>query len=358
VLVLPALLVAGIIGGLLRAGVAVPLPGEADWPGRAVLGHAFLVICGFLGSVIGLERAVAARARYAYAAPAFSALAGTCQLAGAPAAASWLAVAGALLFMTVNVMLLERQRAAHTYVLVAGALGWFIGNLLLATGAPAPAIVPWWLSFLVLTIAAERLEMTRLMRRRRGAAPALYACLGALVLGSAGFTLSPVAGGLLYGLALFGLALWLAVHDIARRTVAARGLSRYMAVCLLLGYAWLAVSGLAWMATALGYAVRDVALHALGLGFVFGMMFAHAPVILPALTRVKILFGGYFYVPLALLHASLLVRLALGPFDFAELGRGAIGNACAIAAFAATVLGAAVAWRLRFPVDATHLNPE
>ena len=33
-------------------------------------------------------------------------------------------------------------------------------------------------------------------------------------------------------------------------------------------------------------------------GFVFSMMLAHAPVILPALARVKLLFGWLFYVPL------------------------------------------------------------
>ena len=39
--------------------------------------------------------------------------------------------------------------------------------------------------------------------------------------------------------ALLGLAIWLMAFDIARRTIAASGLSRYMAACLLAGYAWL-----------------------------------------------------------------------------------------------------------------------
>jgi hypothetical protein len=40
-----------------------------------------------------------------------------------------------------------------------------------------------------------------------------------------------------------------------------------MAVCLLLGYAWLFVAGIAWTATSLGLPLRDAALHGLGLGF-------------------------------------------------------------------------------------------
>ncbi|MDE2395557.1 MAG: hypothetical protein KGM91_08950 [Burkholderiales bacterium] len=345
-LAVAALLVTGVIGGLLRAGVAIPVPRASAWPGRAVLGHAFLMICGFLGTVIGIERAVAVRRRVAFAAPLLSALAGLAMLAGDGTAAGWLAVAAAIVFIAVNGVVVERQFAAHTLLLLAGATVWLVGNVLNALGSQTAAVVPWWLAFLVLTIAAERLEMTRLMRRRRGAAAALYVLLAFLVLGSVLFTLAPAAGGVVYGLALVGLAAWLARYDIARRTLAARGLSRYMAVCLLSGYCWLAVSGLAWIGAARGYAVRDVALHALALGFVFSMMLAHAPVILPALTRVKLRFGAFFYVPLALLHASLVVRLLFGSFDFALLGAGAAGNAIAIALFAATLAGSALAWRL------------
>lgn len=111
------------------------------------------------------------------------------------------------------------------------------------------------------------------------------------------------------GAALLALALWLACFDIARRTLRAPGLRRYMAVCLLARYAWLAVGGAAWAAMAQGAPARDAAFHALGLGFAMSMVMAHAPVILPALARVKVEFGGAFYLPLGLLHAS----LALGP---------------------------------------------
>jgi hypothetical protein len=262
-------------------------------------------------------------------------------LAGLPAAAAAGAVIASFAFIAVNVTVVARQRAPHTALLLTGAAAWLVGNVLFALGARPAAVVPWWFAFLVLTIAAERLEMTRLMRRRRGAAAALAGGLGLLLAGAAAFALDPVAGGLLYGTALLGLAAWLIVFDVARRTIAAHGLSRYMAVCLLLGYAWLAVAGAAWIATALGHPARDAALHALGLGFVVSMMLGHAPVILPALARIKLQFGGFFYVPLA--------RLAGGAFDFRLLGAGAAGNAVAIVVFAATVAGAAIAWRRAHP---------
>ena len=347
-------LVAGLGGGLLRAGVALPRALSGPWVSHAVLGHAFLMICGFMGTVIGIERAVAARTRFAFAAPLASGLAGLLMLGGHPDEARWLAAAGGVAFVAVNVLVVARQRAAHTVLLLVAAATWLVGNLLFAAGAPPAAVIPWWFSFLVLTIAAERLGMTRLMRRREGAAQALYVILGAMLLGCAASGVSATWGSVLYGLSLTGLAVWLLCFDIARRTIKAQDLSRYMAVCLLLGYFWLAVAGMAWAATSVGQPFRDAALHALALGFVFSMMLGHAPVILPALARVKLLFGWLFYVPLALLHASLVVRLVAGRLDLSLLAAGAVANALSILLFATTVAGSAIAWRVKYSSSRPH----
>lgn len=346
--VVALLLVGGIVGGLLRAGLQLPLPAAA-WPGHALLGHAFLMVGAFMGTVIGIERAVALKAAPAFAAPAGAALSGLLLLGGAPGTAALLALAASAAFVVVNIVVLRRQAAAHTALLLLGAVAWLAGNLLLVLGGPPAAVLPWWLGFLVLTIAAERLELTRLMRRRPGAAAALHACLGLMLAGAALSTPSPAWGSRLFGLALVALAAWLVAFDIARRTVRTQGLSRYMAVCLLAGYGWLAVAGLAWMALPQWPAARDTAMHALGLGFVFSMVMGHAPVVLPALARVKLLYGPVFYLPLLLLHASLLLRLAAGPADAALQRAGAAGNAAAIGLFALTMLGAALAWRRRHP---------
>lgn len=339
-------LVAGVAGGLLRAGVALPSAGAA-WLGPAAAAHAFLMICGFMGTVIAVERAVAVKRRAAWAAPAASAMAGLLMLAGAPQAAAWLALLAALAFAAVNRVVWQRQRATHTALLIAGAFAWLVGNLLFALGARIDAVVPWWFCLLVLTIAAERLEMTRLMRRRAGALVSLVVALGGMLLGAALFSLSPRWGAAVFGLALLALALWLMRHDIARRTILAHGLSRYMAACLLLGYGWLALSGAAWLATAAGLPGRDAALHALALGFVFSMMLGHAPVILPALMRVKLAFGWPFYIALAVLQVSLATRLFWGLADAGARSWGAAGNAVAMLLFALTLAGSAITWRIR-----------
>jgi hypothetical protein len=84
----------------------------------------------------------------------------------------------------------------------------------------------------------------------------------------------PETGLRLFAAALLGLALWLLRQDIARRTVRQAGLTRYIAVCLLLGYGWLLLGGMLGMAGAfaVGHPLRDAALHAVLLGFVFSMI--------------------------------------------------------------------------------------
>lgn len=336
-------LVSAVVGGLVRAGAAgAALPAQA-WAGNAAALHAALMLSGFLGTVIAIERAVALKQRWAFGGPLVSGLGGVCLLLGWPGPGAWLGVLASTLFVGVNAVLLQRQRAAHTALLLLSALAWWVGNLLLATGQPMVATLPWWWAFPVLTIAAERLEMTRLMRRHPAAHPALLATVAALLLGAAWSAWDAWGGGTLYGLALAALAAWLGLFDIARRTVRAHGLSRYMAVCLLLGYAWLGLAGFAWWGTAWGCPGRDLALHGLGLGFIISMVMGHAPVILPAVARVKLLFGPWFYAPLALLHGSLLLRLFGGA---GQHGTGAALNAAALALFAAVVLGSALAWRL------------
>lgn len=335
-------LAAGLAGGLRRAGIDLPVV-------HAVGAHAALMIGGFFASVIGIERAVALRTRWAWAAPAASASGALVLAFGGHAAGAALLVAGASVFVLASVEVLRRQRAAHTATLLLAALCGLAGALSWAAGAGGDLAVAAWLAFLVLTIAAERLEMTRLMRRRAGAQPAFFAIVASLVGALVLLAFTPVGGAVAYGVALLALAVWLGLFDIARITIGTQGLPRYMAVALLAGYAWLGVGGLGWILAALGLPARDAAMHALGLGFVFSMVMAHAPVILPAVAGVKLHFGGLFYLPLALLHSSLLLRLTLGWADPRLLAAGALLNVAALAVFILTIARAAWAWR--------HLHP-
>jgi hypothetical protein len=322
-------LVIGTGAGLARLGVAVPQAAAAmsAW-------HGPLMICGFFGTVIALERAVAIGGAWPYAGP-LAAGAGTIGVVAGLTYAPWLFVVAGVALVAASVDVFRRQMALFTLTLVAGAACWLVGSVLWASGAAVHEVVAWWLAFLVLTIAGERLELSRFMPPSRIATRAFAAILTVVVVGLAGARYAWGAG--VFAAGLIALAVWLGKQDIARRTVRSQGLTRFIAVCLLSGYAWLAVGGavvLAAGSVAPGSRAYDAALHAVGLGFVFSMVFGHAPIIFPAVLRVAVPYHPAFYAPLALLHLSLLARLAGdATADFAWTRAGGVGNALALAAF-------------------------
>lgn len=330
-------LLGGVLAGLSRLGWEVPAVAAAQ-----AGGHGALMICAFFGTVISLERAVAIGRGWAYLAPAAAGLGGIAALAGAPGGvAQALAIAAAIVLLAASVQVLRRQIAPFTLVLAVAALSWLAGGIVwLLAGQPGPA-VPWWLAFLVLTIAGERLELTRFLPTPP-LARRVFPLLVAIVLaGAAGAWWRENAGLAVFSAGLLALAVWLLRYDIARRNVAQRGLTRFIAVCLLAGYAWLALAGVLGLAGGLaaGQPWRDATLHAIGLGFVFSMVFGHAPIIFPAVARVKISYHPVFYLPLVALHLSLALRVfaSLGDF-FALRSQAALFNALALLLFVATLI--------------------
>jgi hypothetical protein len=77
------------------------------------------------------------------------------------------------------------------------------------------------------------------------------------------------------------------------------------------GYVWLAVSGLlaVYFGPIAAGPYYDAILHTLFLGFVIGMIFGHAALILPAVLKFPMEYRPLFYPPLALLYLSLALRV-------------------------------------------------
>jgi hypothetical protein len=345
------LLILGFVGlfvgtgaGLARLGWNVP-----ELAGAASALHGPLMICGFFGVVISLERAVAIGGWRAYLGPLLAGAGGIAAIAGATAIAPWLFVAGSLVLLAATLDIFRRQRALFTFTLTLGALSWSAGNVLWATGSTVHTIVPWWLAFLILTIAGERLELSRFLPPSPVAKRMFALILVIIGLGLLGARLP--WGAQTFAVGLLALALWLLKQDIARRTVRGKGLTRFIAVCLLSGYLWLAIGASVVIAAgglAPGSPSYDAALHALALGFVFSMVFGHAPIIFPAVLRVAVPYHPTFYLPLALLHLSLVVRLAgdaIGNFSATRVG--GMLNAIALAAFILSTVSAVVRGRTK-----------
>lgn len=306
-------LLAAMWAGLLRIGWGWPVL-QPMLP----MSHGPLMVSGFFGTLISLERAVALKRRWPYLGPALSGLGGLLLLFGVPGAAGPLLLTlGSLGLAAVFLVILRMHRAMYTATMAAGALCWLVGNVLWLSGWPIYHIVLWWMGFLVLTIAGERLELGRVMRPPRASLmlyPAQWFAISVTVFLLGLVVMLPAydPGVRLAGAGILALAVWLGRYDVARRTVRQSGLPRYIALCLLAGYAWLGVGGL----TALVYGaapagpIYDALLHSVMVGFVFGMVFGHAPIIFPAVLNLPVVYRPLFYAPLIVLQASLALRIA------------------------------------------------
>lgn len=339
-------LIAAVAAGLLRAGWSLSLLFSSPPP--ALMGlHAPLMIGAFFGTVIGLERAVALGRGWGYLSPLAAGVGGLLLFAGAsPLVALLLLASGALILTLTTLRAAQRQPSLHARILTLAAALAIMAPVAWLVAQPLAAIAGW-MGFLVLTIAGERLELSRFLPPSPSARALFLLIVGVLLLAVLSCWLD-VAGLRLLGVALAALALWLLRQDVARRTVRQAGLTRFIAVCLLSGYAWLLFGGvlLAWQPDT-GF-LMDAALHAVFVGFVLAMVFGHAPIIFPAVVRVALPYHLVFYLPLLVLHGSLLLRVA-GGLSGSAVWRafGAAGNALALALFVLTMLASALRGRQR-----------
>ena len=341
-------LVGGVLAGLARLDWNMPAmaTGAAGW-------HGALMISAFLGTVISLERAVALGRGWAYLAPAAAGSGGVALLAGAPLILTQvLMVAAASILVAASAQVMRRLVAPFTVILATGALCWLAGNAVWLAGGALHLAVPWWLAFLVLTIAGERLELNRFLPTPRNS-QRLFLVIVVLILAGATASLRDEEAGLaLFSAGLLALAVWLLRYDIAQRNMRRPGLTGFIAHCLLAGYAWLAFAGLLGILGGFvpGHPWRDATLHAVALGFVFSMIFGHAPIIFPAVLRVKIPWHPLAYLPLVLLHLSLAWRVAGGLRDrYALTSQGGMANAIALLVFILVMLGSVLRGRQEHP---------
>jgi hypothetical protein len=307
-----AALLAALWAGLIRIGWAFP-PLELSLP----MLHGPLMINGFLGLVIGLERAVALssvgtqqRTDWPYLAPICVGV-GTVMLFVAGQVGVLLITVGSAILVGVFALIIRRHTALFTLTMGMGALSWLMGNLLWLAGQPIYMLIVWWIGFPLFTIFGERLELSRILRLSKRSQ---WLFVGACTIFLAGAVVTFVnldVGMRIAGIGALTCALWLLRYDVTRHTLRKAGTPRYIAFCLAAGYGWLGVSGIlnTWFGVTYAGPLYDAALHTLFVGFVFSMIFGHALIILPSVLDVPITFNPKLYGALVLLHGSLLLRV-------------------------------------------------
>lgn len=303
----------GLLAGLDAALMLLGLPAPVT-SGRLAQVHGMVLVLGFVGTLVALERATALGRWIGFTAPALlgaGAVLLVVELVPLVVGKSVL-TAGAAAFTLVYVPLWRRQRdAALLTQLLAAALGCAASILWLGDVA-VDRLFPWLVAFVVLTIAAERVELARITMGPHAGGRLLVAGWS-IVIALVVSLVSAGAGAMLLGATLAVLTAWLVRHDVARRTIKARGVTRFMAACMLAGYAWLAVAAVILLfGHPEGRPAYDAVLHAVFLGFTMSMIMAHSTTILPAVLRRPLPYRPVFWVAVVLLHAGLLVRIGLG----------------------------------------------
>jgi hypothetical protein len=318
-------------GGLLRLQWALPIP-EANW----ISFHGPLMVNGFFGTIIGLARANGLKSKAGLMVPLATALGAWTLLLGGPE--KW----GALLFLLASLGYLivsagffKKQPFYIAALALAGGCGWAWANYFWWRGESIPHVMIGWQLLFVLTIASERLEAVH-WKPSSAQSLILTLAVGSLVLGAVWQPFYPAVGIRTASLGYLSLALLLLIFDNGWKNQKLGEWKIYAKFCLLSAYLWLIVCSLVglWAApTDSGFAY-DAFLHALFLGFVFSMVFSHAPLLLPRVLKTPVPFHPFFYAHWVLLQASLITRVGGDMLESVPLRRwGALLNALALLIF-------------------------
>jgi hypothetical protein len=295
-------LIAGIWAGLIRLGWDLPVTPIA-------VHHGAIMVGGFLASLIALEKAIPLKRNIALAVPVISALSLLMVVPGYYHTGLYFLIAGSVgLFIIHAYYLYLHPRDLSIVLMLIGAGCLIVGNVMLIRTQFYPASFPWWMGFLLFTITAERIELSKFLPVSVNAKYLLLGFLGLFLLG----LLIPFhgIGKYLSGASMIGIAVWMLKHDVMRIGLRKRGLTRFSSVSLLIANGWLIVNGILLIFmpdTAYSY---DILVHSFFIGYAFAMIFAHGPIILPGVLGITSKpFHPVLYAWLFLVQGSLLFRL-------------------------------------------------
>jgi hypothetical protein len=319
-------LLAAIWSGWLRIGWNLPITNIAAQ-------HGALMVNSFLASLIFLERAVTFRNKWILLLPLINAMSVLSFAFNQPQTAQLLFIVGSSGFVAMCIYFIYRFKEAYYYIFLLGSVCLLTGNVILYRSNFYPSAVTWWMGFLLFTIVAERLELSRFLPLNLFKRALLWLCL--LMVLTALVWPFHLRGNIALAVAVAMTALWLLKYDMAKHSIKVRGQHRYSGLLLIIGYAWLIImSVLLFFQDRLVFGY-DAVLHSFFIGFIFSMIFSHAVIILPAVTKLPVkLYRPFLYVWFVLLQLSLVVRIIADLFEDIVCRKiGGIANGISILLF-------------------------
>lgn len=296
-----ASMIIGVLAGLARIGWDLPFY-------AIVPTHGAIMVGGFLGTLIALEKVIPLKKRYLYAIPVLSGLSVVSFLFGLAHIGYILLIAASTGLCIVFLIYLITNPSLIYAMMLCGAACWLTGNILLFNTNFYPLALPWWMAFILSIICSERIELMKFLPVTQGNknffAVFLLIFIGACTQSFHG------TGSIVSGTTLAVICIWLLKFDIIGVSIKKQGLTRFVAVALLTGYFALLLTSLFLLLFNLQPLYYDVIVHLFFIGFVFSMIFAHGPIILPGVLGVSVKpYSRLLYLWLAMIHVSLAMRV-------------------------------------------------
>lgn len=294
-------LIFGFLTGLNRIGWSI-------FASPATAHHGAIMIGGFLGTLIALEKLIPLKNRILFLVPVLSGGSLVLFLLNFPYAAMTMLLCASFFLCCIFAFYLYKHRELQYVMMLLGAISWFIGNTLLLTKKMYPLSFPWWLGFILFVIIGERLEITKFLPVTGKQKSVVFFFL--LLYFISCLVSFHGIGNIISGVALIGISVWLLRYDIIRISISKTLLTKYVAMALLCGYVALMLCGIFFITMKGSLLAYDALIHTFFLGFTFSMIFAHGPIILPGVLGISVKpYHKIFYVWLILLQVSWLVRV-------------------------------------------------
>lgn len=294
-------LVTGIFSGWQRIGWNIDLS-------NIVAQHGTIMASGFFGTLLMLEKCLAMPSKKYLFIPFANGISIIFLYLGFPHLALSLMTLASAAMCGVGFEMKRMAKQNLYWLIIIGFFCLFAGNLfLLLTGLfQASAIL--WMCFLLFIIVAERLELTRFLNVSSSQKKLLWIAFALILTGVGPYH---YFGNYIFGIGLIGIALWLLKFDIAFKSLTQKGQSAYSAITMITGYFWLIVSAYFIIKTDIyNHFDYDALLHSFFLGFTFSMIFAHVPIIFPALFNLRIkIYHPFYYVVMVLMNLSVIARI-------------------------------------------------
>lgn len=295
-------LVTGMLAGLIRIGWEFPM-------NEIAVHHGAIMVGGFLGTLILLEKVIPLKRPVLYLLPILNSLSLVMLVPGFYYIGLSFLVIGSAGLLVVFILYLRKQPNDLSLIfMLVGACCQIIGHSLLIAKQFYPLVFPWWMGFILFIIVGERLELSKFLPVTRKNKNILVGFALLFLMGI--FLPFHGIGKYFAGLSLISVGLWLIRHDIISVALKKDGLTRFSAYALLAGCLSLIITGTLMITLPDLPFAYDAIVHTFFLGFAFTMIFAHGPFILPGVLGFNIKpYHPLLYFPLLTMLSSIALRI-------------------------------------------------